>query len=113
MVNDRSDSVGLLKHMAAKRKPEIRRQAARNRQRNRHVICMIKEKATDGADDAVPARRNRTPMTPNGTSAVAERSLAAAGRPALSAPVRIDWVDYAKGICIVMVNGSARARRAS
>jgi uncharacterized membrane protein YcfT len=25
------------------------------------------------------------------------------GRPALSAPVRIDWVDYAKGICIVMV----------
>src|SRR5260221_3221608 len=34
-------------------------------------------------------------MTPNGTSA-AERSM----RPA---PVRIDWVDYAKGICIVMV----------
>jgi uncharacterized membrane protein YcfT len=30
-------------------------------------------------------------MTPNGTSAVAERST------------RIDWVDYAKGICIVMV----------
>ena len=47
-------------------------------------------------------------MTSNGTSAVAERSLAA-GRPALSAPSaqsapeRIDWVDYAKGICIVMV----------
>ena len=35
-------------------------------------------------------------MTPNGTSAVAERS-------APSAPGRIDWVDYAKGICIVMV----------
>ena len=35
-------------------------------------------------------------MIPNGTSAVAERSApAAAGR--------IDWVDYAKGICIVMV----------
>jgi uncharacterized membrane protein YcfT len=34
-------------------------------------------------------------MTPNGTSTVAERS-------APSAP-RIDWVDYAKGICIVMV----------
>ena len=35
-------------------------------------------------------------MTPNGTSAVAARS-------APSAPGRIDWVDYAKGICIVMV----------
>src|SRR3982075_675832 len=34
-------------------------------------------------------RRNDTPMTVNGTSA--ERSM------------RIDWVDYAKGICIVMV----------
>jgi uncharacterized membrane protein YcfT len=30
-------------------------------------------------------------MTPNGTSAVAEQST------------RVDWVDYAKGICIVMV----------
>jgi uncharacterized membrane protein YcfT len=40
-------------------------------------------------------------MTPNGTSA-ADRSphLAAS---ALSAPIRIDWVDYAKGICIIMV----------
>src|SRR6202158_3342525 len=36
-------------------------------------------------------RRKGTPMTPNGTTAVAERST------------RIDWVDYAKGICIVMV----------
>jgi len=35
-------------------------------------------------------------MTANGTSAGAER-------PAHSAPERIDWVDYAKGICIVMV----------
>jgi uncharacterized membrane protein YcfT len=35
-------------------------------------------------------------MTPNGTFAVAERS-------APSAPGRVDWVDYAKGICIVMV----------
>jgi uncharacterized membrane protein YcfT len=35
-------------------------------------------------------------MTPNGTSAVAARSApVAAGR--------VDWVDYAKGICIVMV----------
>jgi uncharacterized membrane protein YcfT len=41
-------------------------------------------------------------MTPNGTSAVAERSAHPA-LPTLSAPVRIDWVDYAKGICIVMV----------
>lgn len=41
-------------------------------------------------------------MTPNGTSGLAARSQAA-GQPARSAPVRIDWVDYAKGICIIMV----------
>ena len=41
-------------------------------------------------------------MTLNGTSSAAGRSLAS-GRTALAAPVRIDWVDYAKGICIVMV----------
>jgi uncharacterized membrane protein YcfT len=41
-------------------------------------------------------------MTPNGTSAVPERS-AVSTLPAHAAPVRIDWVDYAKGICIVMV----------
>src|SRR5260370_34047531 len=35
-------------------------------------------------------------MTPNGTSAATER-------PAASAEGRVDWVDYAKGICIVMV----------
>jgi uncharacterized membrane protein YcfT len=35
-------------------------------------------------------------MTPNGTSAVDQRH-------APSAPGRVDWVDYAKGICIVMV----------
>jgi uncharacterized membrane protein YcfT len=35
-------------------------------------------------------------MTENGTSAVTKR-------PAPSAPGRVDWVDYAKGICIVMV----------
>jgi uncharacterized membrane protein YcfT len=35
-------------------------------------------------------------MTGKGTSAVA-------GRPAPAAPGRVDWVDYAKGICIVMV----------
>jgi len=37
-------------------------------------------------------------MTPNGTSTVTGRSLPLAG-----STVRIDWVDYAKGICIVMV----------
>jgi Acyltransferase family len=42
-------------------------------------------------DDAATPRRKGTPMTPNGTSVVTERST------------RIDWVDYAKGICIVMV----------
>ena len=35
-------------------------------------------------------------MTPNGTSAIAAHSVP-------SAPGRVDWVDYAKGICIVMV----------
>jgi uncharacterized membrane protein YcfT len=35
-------------------------------------------------------------MTPNGTSAAAMRS-------APSADARVDWIDYAKGICIVMV----------
>jgi uncharacterized membrane protein YcfT len=35
-------------------------------------------------------------MTPNGTSAVTERST-----PLMAG--RVDWVDYAKGICIVMV----------
>lgn len=37
-------------------------------------------------------------MTPNGTSTVTGRNLPLAG-----SPVRVDWVDYAKGICIVMV----------
>jgi uncharacterized membrane protein YcfT len=53
----------------------------------------IKEKETDRADHAPLPRRNRTAMTVNGTPATA------AG-PAGS---RVDWVDYAKGICIVMV----------
>ena len=43
-------------------------------------------------------------MTSNGTSAVTECSAPFAGRgPVRVAPLRIDWVDYAKGICIVMV----------
>src|SRR3979411_2989364 len=40
-------------------------------------------------------------MTTHGTSAAQRLPPLAAS--ALSAPVRIDWVDYAKGICIVMV----------
>jgi uncharacterized membrane protein YcfT len=41
-------------------------------------------------------------MTVNGTSAVSQRSLRSTPST-LSAAARIDWVDYAKGICIVMV----------
>src|SRR5882757_9799627 len=41
-------------------------------------------------------------MTPNGTSNVAERTTPYVGS-ALSMPARVDWVDYAKGICIIMV----------
>src|SRR6202140_4740930 len=41
-------------------------------------------------------------MPLNGTSAVTERSAPAAPS-AHSAPERVGWVDYAKGICIVMV----------
>jgi uncharacterized membrane protein YcfT len=44
-------------------------------------------------------RQQGTPMTPNGTSVVAERTALAAQ----AVPGRIDWVDYAKGICIIMV----------
>ena len=40
-------------------------------------------------------------MTTNGTIAVSERSAPSA--PTQSAASRVDWVDYAKGICIVMV----------
>src|SRR5512140_2071087 len=56
-------------------------------------------------------RRKGTPMTRNGTSSGTAHPMTS-GRPALSAQsapsaqsaaVRIDWVDYAKGICIVMV----------
>lgn len=39
-------------------------------------------------------------MTVNGTSAISERPAFAGGS---ALPGRIDWVDYAKGICIVMV----------
>src|SRR5476651_619756 len=59
----------------------------------------IKENETDTPDDAGTSRRKRTPMTPNGTSAVTQRAAPSA-QPAAG---RVDWVDYAKGICIVMV----------
>src|SRR5215813_4200177 len=56
----------------------------------------VKGKATLPTHDAAQARRKGTMMTENGTSAMSSRSAAlAAGR--------VDWVDYAKGICIVMV----------
>ena len=42
-------------------------------------------------------------MTPNGTPAVAVRAAAPSALAAQAALGRIDWVDYAKGICIVMV----------
>src|SRR3954454_16728083 len=45
-------------------------------------------------------------MTPNGTSAATERATSRTTfslGSVLSIPARIDWVDYAKGICIVMV----------
>src|SRR6478609_2085310 len=51
----------------------------------------VKKKATYRAEDVAASHRRGTPMTLNGTSAGPERST------------RIDWVDYAKGICIVMV----------
>src|SRR6187402_3945856 len=41
-------------------------------------------------------------MTTSGTFAVADRA-ALSGTPAITSPERIDWVDYAKGICIIMV----------
>src|SRR6266404_573124 len=48
------------------------------------------------SDDALGPRRKGIAMTPNGTSA----GIAA---PAIRPAARLDWVDYAKGICIVMV----------
>jgi len=55
-------------------------------------VC-IKRKETDPADDAAMPHQKDTTMTPNGTSTVAARSALG----------RVDWVDYAKGICIIMV----------
>jgi uncharacterized membrane protein YcfT len=51
---------------------------------------------------AAGLRRKGTPMTATGTTALAERGAPSA-RDGNAAAGRIDWVDYAKGICIVMV----------
>jgi uncharacterized membrane protein YcfT len=59
-------------------------------------FARIKENETDTAEDATKPFRKGIAMTSNGTSAVAQK-----GGPARSG--RVDWVDYAKGICIIMV----------
>ena len=56
------------------------------------TICLDR-RVERAVDDALQPRRNRTAMTFNGTSATLDRP----------APARVDWVDYAKGICIIMV----------
>src|SRR2546421_9901939 len=84
MVNAEPEFVGVLEHFSAKGKPEKAPDPGMS-------FVWIKEKATDRAEDAATSRRKGTPMTLNETSARPERST------------RIDWVDYAKGICIVMV----------
>jgi uncharacterized membrane protein YcfT len=69
--------------------------------KNGTFLVRDKENETDRPEDAPKPRRKGTAMTTNGTTAVFERSAPSA--PAQSAASRIDWVDYAKGICIVMV----------
>src|SRR5580704_11531090 len=59
-------------------------------------FAWIKENETDTADDATKPLRKGIAMISNGTLAVALKS-----GPARSG--RVDWVDYAKGICIIMV----------
>src|SRR5205807_1100488 len=93
MVNENATLARVLEHFPTPRQtrldPSHWRQNGTFLERNKPI-------ETDSADDAAGPRQKRTSMIPNGTSAVAERSApAAAGR--------IDWVDYAKGICIVMV----------
>src|ERR1700682_3746666 len=75
---------------------------AHSLKRNGTFLERNKAIETDSTDDTATPRRKGTPMTANGTSAVTERSAPSA-RLALPVPARIDWVDYAKGICIVMV----------
>src|SRR6201994_386511 len=48
------------------------------------------------APHGAKSHQKRTPMTANGTGVVTKR-------PTPAAAGRVDWVDYAKGICIVMV----------
>src|SRR6201994_937256 len=47
------------------------------------------------APHGAKSHQKRTPMTANGTGVVTKR-------PTPAAAGRVDWVDYAKGICIVM-----------
>jgi uncharacterized membrane protein YcfT len=56
-------------------------------------FAWVKGNETDTPDNAPNPRREGTAMTLDGTSAVASRTGFG----------RVDWVDYAKGICIVMV----------
>jgi uncharacterized membrane protein YcfT len=69
--------------------------------KNGTFLVRDKENETDRPEDAPKPRRKGTAMTTNGTIAVSERSALSA--PAQSPAPRVDWVDYAKGICIVMV----------
>jgi uncharacterized membrane protein YcfT len=69
--------------------------------KNGTILVLHKKNETDRSEDAPKPRQKGTAMTTNGTIAVSERSALSA--PAHSAASRIDWVDYAKGICIVMV----------
>src|ERR1700730_5977803 len=69
--------------------------------KNGTILVLHKKNETDRSEDAPKPRQKGTAMTTNGTIAVSERSALSA--PAQSAASRVDWVDYAKGICIVMV----------
>ena len=47
------------------------------------------------APHGAKSHKKRTPMTASGTGVVTKR-------PTPAAAGRVDWVDYAKGICIVI-----------
>jgi uncharacterized membrane protein YcfT len=71
--------------------------AATGEAENGMLFDCIKRKETPAAHDAATSHRKGTPMTLNGTVAVTAPLASSAGTE------RVDWVDYAKGICIVMV----------
>src|SRR5439155_18234635 len=71
--------------------------------KNRHTNCTGKEIVSRKAPHCsaftqTPAEHasKRDTMAPSGT-------IAASGGPKAPIAARVDWVDYAKGICIVMV----------